>query len=148
MSQVNCSSTFLPRPTFFSMIHGNKKGRLEEVLTRLGCKGKHGSCTQNQRDLFYYFFINIFILFLYLVVQRLIEHLGKLLINHLTKIYIFFPIIIRNKKRKRKKRGLARSWLGWVVEVKKAIVGKIKEIFSYFYLINLFSHSKANRGAG
>ena len=113
MSQVNCSSTFLPRLTFFSMIHGNKKGRLEEVLTRLGCKGKYGSCTQNQRDLFYYFFINIFILFLYLVVQRLIENLGKLLIDPLAKIYIFFfSIIIRNQKKKRLGKVLVRLGCG------------------------------------
>ena len=47
----------LPKLTFFSMINRSKKERLIDVLTKLGCG-------QNQRYLFHYFFINIFILFI------------------------------------------------------------------------------------
>ena len=40
-----------------------------------------------------------------------------------------------------------RSRQCWVLEVKKAPVEKIKEIFSIIYFIYVFNHSKANKGA-
>ena len=39
-----------------------------------------------------------FFYYIYLAVQRLIEELGKLLIDPLAKINIFFSMIHRNKK--------------------------------------------------
>ena len=41
-----------------------------------------------------------------------------------------------------------RSRQFWVLEVKKAPVEKIKEIFSIIYFIYIFSRLKANSGAG
>ena len=41
---------------FFSMIQRNKKEKFGEVLTRLGCESKKGSCRRNSRDFFYYLF--------------------------------------------------------------------------------------------
>ena len=38
------------------------------------------------------------------------------------------------------------SWLGWDIEVKKALVDKIKEIISIIYFIYKFSHSNIDRG--
>ncbi|KAL4626258.1 hypothetical protein ACB092_05G083200 [Castanea dentata] len=51
-----------------------------------------------------------FIIFINLAVQRLIEELGKLLIDPLAKINIFFYYSQEQKR----KASLARSWLGWV----------------------------------
>ena len=69
----------------------NKRERLKEVKTskvktRLGC-GLY------QRDIFYFY------LFIYLVIQRLIEESGKLSINLLTKINIFSTIHWNKKER-------------------------------------------------
>ena len=76
---------------FFSIIHRNKKESLGEVLTRLDCESKKGSCRLKRFFLF-------FILLIYLAVQRLIGELGKLLIYPLAKTNIFFSMINRNKK--------------------------------------------------
>ena len=65
------------------MIHRNKRDRLGEVVTKL-------SCGQNKRDISIIYFINIFILFIYFSLQRLIIELGKLSIDPLAKIIIFF----------------------------------------------------------
>ena len=53
-----------------------------------------------------------------------------------------------------KKKGSTRSWQGWVIEVKKVLADKIKEIFSiidfikYIDFIYKFSRLKASRGVG
>ena len=44
----------------------------------------------------------------------------------------FFPCFIRTKKK-----GSTRSWQGWVIEVKKVLADKIKEIFSIIDLLNI-----------
>ena len=67
------------------------------------------------------YFINIFILFIYFSLQWLTTELGKLCINPLTKIIIFF---YDSKEQKRK--GSAMFWLDWIVEVKKAFANKKK----------------------
>ena len=61
----------------------------------------------------------------------------------------FFPCFIWTKKK-----GSTRSWQGWVIEVKKVLADKIKEIFSiidfikYIDFIYKFSRLKASRGVG
>ena len=72
-----------------------------------------------------------------------IEEPGKLHIDPLAKISIFGLWFIGIEKI-----GLARSLLGWAVEVKKVLADKIEEIFCCIYFIYIYSHSKANRGAG
>ena len=70
------------------------------------------------------------------------EELGKLLIDPLDKINIFFFYDIGQKEKRH-----SEVLIGWVVGVKKALEEKTKEIFSIIYFINIFSHSKANIGA-
>ena len=57
------------------MIHLNKKERLDEVLTWLGC---------------IIYFMNIFTFIIYLVIQWLIEEPNKLSIGPLPKINLLF----------------------------------------------------------
>ena len=84
---------------FFSMIHRNNKERFGEVLIKVGCGSKKHSCRQNQRDLFHYlFYLYIYFTIIFLSLQKLIEELGKLLIDPLAKINIFFSMLHRNKK--------------------------------------------------
>jgi len=73
----------LTKINIFSMFHRNKKERFGKVLTRLSC-GKWLLQTKSNRSFL------LFILFIFLAVQRLIEDFGKLLIDSLAKINIFF----------------------------------------------------------
>ena len=81
------------------MIHRNNKERFGEVLIKVGCGSKKHSCRQNQRDLFHYlFYLYIYFIIIFLSLQKLIEEPGKLLIDPLAKINIFFSMLHRNKK--------------------------------------------------
>ena len=82
--------------------------------------------TKSKISFFIVCFIDIFILFVQLAFQMLIEELGKFLNNPLAKINIFLQWFIGIKKT-----GLAKSWPDWVVD-------KIKDIFSIIYFINIF----------
>ena len=64
-------------------------------------------------------------------------------IDPLTKIIIFFLWFIGTKK---ERRGDVLIKLG--CGSKKGYIEKIKKIFSIFYFINIFNHSKVNRRAG
>ena len=84
--------------------------------------------TKSKRSFSIIFFINIFILFLFLAVQRLIK-------EQLT----FFSIILWNKK-ERLVEVLTRLGYG----VKKVFADKIENIFSILYFIYICVYSEAN----
>ena len=134
----------LAKINIFSMTHRNKKERLSEVLIRLGCESKKSTCRQNQRYLFCYLFYQyIYFIFIFNLRRLIIEEPSKFLINPLVKINIFFLWFIGTKKK-----DSARSWVGRVVEVKKVLTNKNKEIFFIIYFIYIFRCWKANKGVG
>ena len=130
--------------TFFSIILWNKKERLVEVLTRLGYGVKKVFADKIENIFSILYFINIFILFTYVSIQKLIENPGKLLIDPLAKISIFCSMIHRNRK-DRLGKVLARLGCG---SKKGSCRQNRRDILLYLFYLYIYSHSKANRGAG
>ena len=86
----------------------------------------------------------LFILLIYLSLQRLIEEPGKLLIDHLANINLFFFSMIHWNQ----KEGLDVVSTRLGCGSKNIFEDKIEEIISIICFIYIFCLSKVNRGAG